>query len=101
MREESCSLLIGIFTREIDYLKNAIKHVKDITEKEEDRFSVHKSVLDTVNGCRLNFKSAEKTLKEYEKLQDIEIAWRRKLDGVAAMSINGEKEKEKAEIETG
>lgn len=99
MREESCGLLIGIFARQIDYLKSAIKHVKDITEKEEDKFSVHKSVLDTVNGCRLNFKSAEKTLKEYEKLQDIEIAWRKKLNGVAAMSINGGNEKEKAEIE--
>jgi len=99
MREESCELLIGIFARQIDYLGSAIKQVRDITEKEEDKFSIHQSVLDTVNGCRLNFKSAEKTLKEYEKLQGIEIAWRRKLNGVAEMSINGGNEKEKAEIE--
>jgi len=99
MREESCELLIGIFARQIDYLGSAIKQVRDITEKEEDKFSIHKSVLDTVNGCRLNFKSAEKTLREYEKLQGIEIAWRRKLNGVAEMSINGGNEKEKAEIE--
>jgi len=99
MREESCELLIGIFARQIDYLGSAIKQVKDITEKEEDKFSVHKSVLDTVNGCRLNFRFAEKTLREYEKLQGIEIAWRRKLNGVAEMSINGGNENEKAEIE--
>lgn len=100
MREESCGLLIGIFARQIDYLESAIKHVKDITEKEEDKFSVHKSVLDTVNGCRLNFKSAQKTLREYEKLQEIEIAWRKKLNGVAEMSVNGGNEKEKAGIGT-
>lgn len=101
MREESCGLLIGIFARQIDYLESAIQHIKDITEKEEDKFSVHKSVLDTVNGCRLNFKSAQKTLREYEKLQEIEIAWRKKLNGVAEMSVNGGNEKEKAGIGTG
>lgn len=100
MREESCGLLIGIFAKQIDYLESAIKHVRDVTEKEEDKFSVHKSVLDTVNGCRLHFKFAQKTLREYEKLQGIEIAWRKKLNGVAAMSINGGNEKEKAEIGT-
>lgn len=101
MRQESCELLIGIFASQIDYLESAIEHVKDITEKEEDKFSLYKSVLDTVNGCRLNFKSAEKTLREYEKLQGIEIAWRKKLNGVVEMSINGGNgnEKEKAEIE--
>jgi len=100
MREESCELLIEIFTRQINYLENAIKQVKDIAEKEEDKFSIHKLVLEIVDKCRLNFKSTERILKEYQKLQDIEIAWRKKLNGVAAMDIdrgNGKKEAEKEE----
>jgi len=89
MRDESKELLTKIFHNQIVQLEGIIKRIETQAKEKKDRFALHEFVLTTVGEYAENLKLMRKTMKKYIDLQHIEMVWRKKLDQIASMAING------------